>query len=42
MGNTEEGISMNDENKKKARLPGIKVIGLFCFHVQPNVLNLRF
>jgi hypothetical protein len=31
MGVTEEGISMSDENKKKARLPGKKVMGLFYF-----------
>jgi hypothetical protein len=31
MGTTEEGTSMSDENKNKAVLPGIKVIGLFCF-----------
>jgi len=31
MGVTEEGNSMTDESKKKAGLPDIKVIGLFCF-----------
>jgi hypothetical protein len=31
MGVTEEGTSMREESKMKARLPGIKVIGLFYF-----------
>lgn len=42
MGVTEEGTSMSDESKKKARLPDIKVMGLFCFGVQLNRSNLRF
>ena len=28
--------------KKQAILPGKKVVGLFCFEVQPNRLNLKF
>ena len=31
MGITEEGIYMSDEGKKKAGLPGKKVMGLFLF-----------
>lgn len=37
MGVIEEGISMNDESKKKALLPGKKVKGLFCIEVHPLV-----
>jgi len=34
MGVTEEGISLSDENKNKAGLPDIKVMGLFFW--RPN------
>lgn len=39
MGVTEEGRSRSDENKKKARMPTIKVMGLFCF--KTTVLKIR-